>query len=105
MTNLTTTMNDEELRAMIREEMEASRQPNMVGVQDAVRMAVQETLISLGMDSASPLALQKDMAFMRELRETSEKVKARGLLILVGMLITALASAVWLGFRASLGQP
>tara|TARA_R110002167_G_C12707228_1_gene655160 strand:- start:49612 stop:49908 length:297 start_codon:yes stop_codon:yes gene_type:complete len=98
-------MNDDELRSLIREEMEASRQPSMVGVQDAVRMAVQETLITLGMDAGNPLQLQQDMAFIRELRETSEKVKSRGLLILVGLLMTALASAVWLGFKASLGTP
>ena len=95
-------MEEQELRDLIREELEASRAPTTVAVADAVRLAVQETLVTMGMDATDPLQLQKDMAFIRELRETSEKVKSRGLLVLMGILVTALASAVWLGIKASL---
>ena len=95
-------MNEQELRELIREELEAGRQPATFAVQDAVRLAVQETLVTLGMDATNPLGLQKDMAFMRELRETSEKVKSRGLLVLVGILVAALTGAMWLGFKAGI---
>jgi len=98
-------MEDQELRDIIREELEAARPPQTVAVNDAVRLAVKETLITLGMDATNPLGLQQDMAFIRDLREGTEKIKARGLFVLVGLLVTAAVTAVWLGIKASLGTP
>ena len=92
----------DELREMIRSELAQVHQPSAVHIQEVVRTAVQETLITMGMDASDRLGLQKDMAFIRELRETSEKVKARGLFVLVGLLVTALCTAIWLGIKASL---
>tara|TARA_R110002153_G_scaffold104852_1_gene242989 strand:- start:3242 stop:3538 length:297 start_codon:yes stop_codon:yes gene_type:complete len=97
-------MTDDEMRAMIREELSQLTQSNSVGVEEAVRIAVTTTLITLGMDASNPLALQQDMAFIRELRDTSEKIKSRGLLVLIGIMITGLAATIWLGMKASLGH-
>lgn len=99
-----TDMTDEEMRAMIREELSELTQNTSVGVEEAVRIAVTTTLITLGMDASNPLGLQQDMAFIRELRDTSEKIKSRGILVLVGIMLTGLAATVWLGMKASIGQ-
>lgn len=93
---------NQELRDLIRNELAQVHQPSAVHIQEVVRTAVQETLITMGMDAKDRLGLQRDMAFLRELRDTSEKVKSRGLLVLVGILVTALATAVWLGLKSSL---
>ncbi len=94
-------MTDEELREMIRQELEAVQGPTAVHVQDVVRTAVTETLITLGMDASDPMSLQQDMHFVREMRQTSEKLRSKGLLVMVGLLVTALLGAVWLGIKAS----
>ena len=99
-----TNMTDEEMRAMIREELSQLTQSNSVGVEEAVRIAVTTTLITLGMDASNPLGLQQDMAFIWELRDTSEKIKSRGLLVLVGIMITGLAATFWLGMKAAIGH-
>lgn len=93
---------NQELRDLIRNELAQVHQPSSVHIQEVVRTAVQETLITMGMDASDQLGLQKDMAFIRELRETSEKVKSRGLLVLVGLLVTALCTAIWLGLKGAL---
>jgi len=97
-------MTEEELRELIRSELQDAREPSAIQVQDVVRTAVQETLITMGMDAKDPLQLQADMAFIRELRETTEKVKSRGLFALVGLLVTALCGAIWLGIKAALNS-
>lgn len=96
-------MTDEELREMIRQELEAAAGPTAIHVQDVVRTAVQETLITLGMDASDPMSLQQDMHFVREMRQTSEKLRSKGLLVMVGLLVSALLGAVWLGIKSSLG--
>lgn len=93
---------NQELRDLIRAELASVHQPSAVHIQEVVRTAVQETLITMGMDAKDRLGLQRDMAFLRELRDTSEKVKSRGLLVLVGILVTALCTAIWLGIKSSL---
>lgn len=95
-------MTDEQLRELIRAELAAVREPSVVHIQDVVRTAVHETLITMGMDASNPLRLQADMAFVRELRVTSEKIKSRGLFALVGLVITGVCGAVWLGIKTSL---
>ena len=97
-------MTDEELREMIRQELEAAQTPAAVHVQDVVRTAVTETLITLGMDASDPMSLQQDMHFVREMRQTSEKLRSKGLLVMVGLLLTGLAGAVWLGIKSSIGS-
>jgi len=60
-----------------------------------VEAAVKETLISIGINADDAIELQKDHSFVRELRETHEAVKRKGILALVGAIITG---AVTLGY-------
>jgi hypothetical protein len=96
-------MNDQELRELIQQELE-SHLPPTVNVQDVVRAAVQETLITMGMDVSDPLQLQQDMAFLRDLRRASDTVKTRGILVVVGLMVTAIVGAAWLGIKAALSS-
>tara|TARA_R110002153_G_scaffold54447_2_gene151669 strand:- start:3415 stop:3705 length:291 start_codon:yes stop_codon:yes gene_type:complete len=93
-------MNDDELRELIREEMDVSR-PATMNMQDVVRTAVQETLVTMGMDVSDPLALQQDMAFLREMRQATAAVKSKGMLLMVGLILSSLAAAAWMGIKAS----
>lgn len=95
-------MDEQQLRQLIREEMEAVHAPAVISIQEAVRIAVRETLVTMGMDSGDPLALQQDMHFVREMRLAHEKVKNKGLLVLISILITATLTAIWLGIKSAI---
>tara|TARA_R110000737_G_scaffold47134_6_gene67072 strand:+ start:10642 stop:10932 length:291 start_codon:yes stop_codon:yes gene_type:complete len=93
-------MNDTELREIIREEVSSVIPPTM-NMQDVVRTAVQETLITLGMDVSDPLKIQQDMAFLRDLRQTHTTIRSRGMLVMVGLVVSSIAAAAWMGLKAA----
>jgi hypothetical protein len=66
---------------------------------EMITETVQATLTSIGIDAADPLVMQKDFAWLREWRESSEEVKRKGLLALVTLAVTGLAGAVWVGVK------
>jgi hypothetical protein len=68
-------------------------------IRELVKQAVEETLTSLGVAHGNPLEMQKDFSFMRELRVTSQAAREKGMLVLLGLLITAGASVVWMGIK------
>lgn len=69
-------------------------------IQEAVRETLAELGIHVSEDGARDMA--EDLAWLRELRQTSKEFKKKGLMVLITTLIAAAASAVWLGIRASL---
>lgn len=90
---------------------------------EAAVAAVAQTLTSLGVDQRHPISVQKDMAALRELREliedpetqadlmhlrkwrkTMERVQSKGILTLVGLLITGACAAVWIGLQTKFGS-
>lgn len=91
--------------------------------QKAADEAVRKTLVSLGLDPASPLEMQKDMMAMREWREANEDeefhedllylrrwrlamadVQRKGLITLVGIVVSGVVAAFWLGVITMLGR-
>jgi len=76
--------------------------PATVDVERIVRTSVHETLVTLGMDARNPIQLQQDMAFLREMRQAHQRIRSKGMLVLVGIVISSLAAATWLGIKASL---
>lgn len=87
----------EVLRDLIREEVAA------VGpdVHEVVRTAVHETLATMGVDASDPFEVQADFAFLREVRETSEAVKRKGILLVFGTLVAALLGALAVGLKGT----
>lgn len=73
-----------------------------VDVERIVRTTVQETLVTLGMDARNPIGLQQDMAFLREMRLAHQRIRTKGVLILVGIVVSSLAAAAWLGIKHSI---
>jgi hypothetical protein len=64
-------------------------------IKEIVSESVKETLVSIGINAADAIELQKDHSFVRELRETHEAVKRKGLLALVGAIITGGVALVY----------
>lgn len=52
----------------------------------AAQKAVTSTLVSFGLDPSDPIAMQKDMAHLREWRQATDKIRSRGVLAALAFL-------------------
>ncbi|MEE8608986.1 MAG: hypothetical protein V3S55_15385 [Nitrospiraceae bacterium] len=66
-------------------------------VENTVDKAIEETLTRFGIDVDDPLAMQADFRAMREWREASAAIRKKGLMTLVGILVTGSCAMLWLG--------
>lgn len=62
-------------------------------------MVICETLTALGIDVRQPHDLQRDMAYLRELRLGSEMMTARVKITIAGTIISAGLYVLWLGIK------
>lgn len=72
-------------------------------LRELIRETVQETFTTLGVSIDDPIEAQKDFQHLREWRQTSEAVKSKGILALLGVLVSGMAAAAWLGFKQMMG--
>ena len=63
------------------------------------KMAVAETLLSLGLDMDDPLEAQKDFQHLRAWRESVETVKRQGLVTAVGAVATGIIALIWVALH------
>ena len=66
---------------------------------EIVRETVRETLTALGMDAADPLAVQQDLAWVRQARIGSQQVKKVARRTVVAGGITGGAYLIWQGLK------
>lgn len=66
---------------------------------ETIKETVHETLTELGIDHSEPMEMQKDFQHLREARITMDQVRSRGILTLLGFLITGIVAAIWLGIK------
>jgi len=74
-------------------------------VSSAVQQGIKEALLTVGLDSRDPIALQRDFQFVRDLRKTSDSIRSKAILTTVGFVVTGIVAVVWLGIRAILRTP
>lgn len=86
--------------------------------EQAAKEAVRETLLTLGIDVANPIQAQKDMMLLREVgklvmdsefrkdmehlrtwRVAVQEVKKKGLVTLVGLIVTGVVGLILAGFK------
>ncbi len=65
-----------------------------------IRETVHETLIGMGIDATNPIELQQDFQHLRDWRRSTQAVKRKGLLTVVGMAVAGLAALVWLALSS-----
>lgn len=92
----------DELKELVRDAVDETVKD--IGVNDRVPALVQETVDStlrrIGFEPGDLQGIQRDVHFLRQLRETHELVKHKSLLVLVSTLIVAGLSALWIGLKA-----
>lgn len=69
---------------------------------ELMKETVNETLIKIGVEANHPLEMQKDFAHLRDVRESTEAIKRKGLLIAVGILTSACLGVAWVGIKTAL---
>ena len=75
--------------------------------QEAGTAAAQQVLEGFGIYASTPEAraeYRKDMEHVRNQRNACTAVKTKGMLVSVGVVVTALLAVLWLGLRASLAK-
>lgn len=68
-----------------------------------VSSSVRETLLLLGVDASNPIEMQRDFQHLREWRLTVTRVKSKGVLTMLTILVSGTAAAFWVGFKEILG--
>ena len=69
-------------------------------VRQVVKDTVRETLIEMGIAHDDPIQMQKDFQHLRDWRTGTDAVKKRGMLTIVGVLVTGLMAAIFMGIRS-----
>ena len=66
-----------------------------------VAEAVAETLLKLGIDASDPVELQKDMAHLREWRESVGTIKRQSLITAIGIVTVGILGLVWAALKGT----
>lgn len=67
-----------------------------------VEAAVEQTMLKLGVDISNPeeiIQLQQDFQHLRKWRKTVNQIESKSILTIIGIFVTGVAAAVWLGFQ------
>lgn len=68
-------------------------------LRELMQETVCETLTHLGIDTRNPIEFQADMRALREWRLLMKSARKSAILTLLGILITGLGTAVWVGLK------
>lgn len=71
-------------------------------IEQIVRRTVRQTLTELGVEASDPVRMQRDFQWLRDWRETSESVRRKGLLTIIGILVAGTLGALWMGLQHAL---
>lgn len=69
-----------------------------------IRETVHETFLMLGVTVDDPIEVQKDFQHLRDWRTTTESIKSKSLLALIGTLVSGLMAAAWVGIKEFIGK-
>lgn len=65
----------------------------------AAKEALHEMFMALGVDTDDATEVQKDMAFIRNWRESSEAVKRQGMIAAIGVIVIGLLGLIWTALK------
>ncbi len=69
-----------------------------------IREAVREAFLMLGVKVDDPIEVQKDFQHLREWRAATDSIKSKGLMTLMGILVSGLVAAAWVGIKDFAGK-
>lgn len=66
--------------------------------------SVTETLTRLGMDHSNPFEMQRDFQHLRDWRLSSESIKKKGMVAMIGVALSGVLALLWVGFKVVVKQ-
>lgn len=73
-------------------------------LREIISEGVTEAFRSMGIDSMQPIEMQRDMAHLRKWRVSVEKTTSTTFTVALGVIVSGLLGAVWLGISTIIGQ-
>lgn len=77
-------------------------------IEAIIERAVNRVLLRIGIaqaDDGDAIELQRDFSYLRDLRMGSQAIKNKGLLVVVGIVITAVSTLIYFGIQFFLQHP
>ena len=93
-------MEDHELQDLIERTSKETARHMGEEIRERVDEGVSDALTRVGIDMADPIQVQQDMSFIRDWRKTAKDVKRKGMITAVGILVTGILGAVWIGVKS-----
>jgi len=93
-------MEDRELHDLIQKTSQETAHAMRDEIRGQVDEGVSDALTRVGIDMGDPIEVQQDMSFVRDWRKTARAVKRKGAITAVGILVTGVLGAVWLGLKS-----
>lgn len=92
-------MTPQEIRDVIRQEHAVHAAAAEQRMRDVVSTTVRETLLQIGISQTDPIELQKDFAHLRKWRMAVDGAASKAALTVMGILVTGVLGAMWIGFK------
>ncbi len=64
-----------------------------------IKETVHDTFISLGIQDAQPIEMQKDFQLLREWRTSTEGIKRKGLIAFAALIFSGLSALIIIGLK------
>lgn len=96
-------MEDHELHDLIQKTSQETAHAMRDEIRQQVDEGVSDAMTRVGIDMDNPIQVQQDMSYLRDWRKTAKAVKRKGAITAVGILVTGLVGAVWLGLKSMIG--
>lgn len=68
----------------------------------AVKQAMIEAFISLGVDANDPIEMQKDLQYIRQMRRGCESVKSIAVKSIITVTVPSMLYVIWLAIKQSI---
>lgn len=73
-------------------------------IRHLICQGVEDAMTKLGMDASNPLEMQRDFQHLRDWRLSVQSAKAKGILAVVGVLVSGMIGALFLGVKVLLNN-
>jgi len=97
-------MHAQEIREIVKAVLDEERERHGQLVDDAVLKAVASILTSFGIEDEEKKEIRADFVHLRKWRKSVEAAQGLTFRVVLTMLVTGFAGAVWLGVKTMLGK-
>lgn len=97
-------MNEAEIRRVVQEVLIAERQHLAANQDEVVLKTIATMLTSFGLEEDERKEIRADFLYIRRWRKASEQAGRAGVVAIVGVVMSGVLGAFWLGFKALLGK-